>query len=401
MMNELRSEYYDIDELKEDLVELNRHDAEIMQSDVLAILNSFDLDDEEIDRFFHWLKEEEIELMGDKEEEMEEEDTEEESYEDEDESEEDSDEEEPDIKAKDSIKFYLQAIGRYPLLTAEEEIEIAKRIEKGRNNPDDPQLVQDGLAAREKMIKSNLRLVVSVAKKYTNRGMLLQDLIQEGNIGLAKAVDKFDYTRGNRFSTYATWWIKQGITRSIADFGNDVRKPVHMFEKHNKIRKVRRELTQKYGYEPTTEEIAEEMGCSTDEVEKILGFFQRPTSLDEKVRDEDKDTHIGDLIEDKNALSPEEYSDRKRMTEEIDQLLSSRLTEREERVIRLRFGLTDDGKARTLEEVGKELNVTRERVRQIEAKALRKIGHQRTRATSETLKAFLKDIDDRRSKKEK
>ncbi|MBW9212389.1 RNA polymerase sigma factor RpoD [Trueperella sp. zg.1013] len=261
----------------------------------------------------------------------------------------------------DSVKMYLKEIGRVPLLKAYEEVEIAKRIEQGDEE------------ARNILISSNLRLVVSIAKKYVGRGMQFLDLIQEGNMGLVKAVEKFDYTKGFKFSTYATWWIRQAITRAIADQARTIRIPVHMVETINKLTRVERSLVQKLSREPTPEEIAECLdGISADKVREIKKIALDPVSLETPIGEED-DSHLGDFIEDKDALSPDQYASNQLLKDEINDVLSG-LTEREEKVLRLRFGLYD-GRTRTLEEVGREFNVTRERIRQIEAKALRKLKH--------------------------
>ncbi len=264
-------------------------------------------------------------------------------------------------RVNDGVKMYLKEIGKVPLLKAKDELEIAKRIEAG-----------DELAKQE-LISANLRLVVSIAKKYVGRGMQFLDLIQEGNMGLVKAVDKFDYTKGFKFSTYATWWIRQAITRAIADQARTIRIPVHMVETINKLTRVQRQLVQKLGRDPSPAEIAAEMdGISPEKVVEIQRIALEPVSLETPVGEED-DSHLGDFIEDKEAVSPEQFANNQLLRDEINEVLSG-LTEREEKVLRLRFGL-DDGRTRTLEEVGREFNVTRERIRQIEAKALRKLKH--------------------------
>jgi len=264
------------------------------------------------------------------------------------------------ISIDDPVRMYLKEIGKVPLLTAEEEIEIAKRLEQGDES------------AKQKLAEANLRLVVSIAKRYVGRGMLFLDLIQEGNLGLIKAVEKFDYRKGFKFSTYATWWIRQAITRAIADQARTIRIPVHMVETINKLIRVSRQLLQEYGREPTPEEIAREMNISEAKVREIIKIAQEPVSLETPIGEEE-DSHLGDFIPDEDAPAPAEAASFALMKEQLMDVLDT-LTPREEKVLRLRFGL-DDGHQRTLEEVGKEFNVTRERIRQIEAKALRKLRH--------------------------
>lgn len=271
----------------------------------------------------------------------------------------------------DPVKVYLKEIGRVPLLSAEEEIELATRI-----NSDDEE-------AKKRLAESNLRLVVSIAKRYVGRGMQFLDLIQEGNLGLIKAVDKFDYTKGFKFSTYATWWIRQAITRAIADQARTIRIPVHMVETINKLIRVSRQLLQELGREPSPEEIAEEMGMPVERVREILKISQEPVSLETPIGEEE-DSHLGDFIQDDNVPVPAEAAAFTLLKEQLAEVLET-LTDREQKVLRLRFGL-DDGRARTLEEVGKEFNVTRERIRQIEAKALRKLRHP---SRSRKLKDYL------------
>ena len=373
-MNGYRNDYLDIEELKNDLRGMRERNEAIPQSELLMMLESFDLSEEETEHFLQWMKQENILLA-------------------EDEDLNDDDqlsvyEEGKPARINDSVKLYLQEIGKFPLLNAQQEVALAKRIEKGRENPEDSGLVQDGIEAKNELINANLRLVVSAAKRYTGRGLPFQDLIQEGNKGLMKATEKYDYRKGFKFSTYATWWIRQSISRAIDDYSELIRKPVHMVEKYKKIRKARHDLTQNNGCEPSIKELAEELDWSEEEVEKILDFFQQPASLEAPAKSDDEESRIGDFVEDKSAVSPYEYANSQRRTEEIDSLLSS-LNEREETIIRLRFGLTEDGKARTLEEVGKQLGVTRERVRQLEAKAIRRL---RRLAASEGVKAFLDEI---------
>ena len=275
------------------------------------------------------------------------------------------------IATDDPVRMYLKEIGKVPLLTAEEELEIAKRMADGDEE------------ARKKLSESNLRLVVSIAKRYVGRGMQFLDLIQEGNLGLIKAVEKFDYSKGYKFSTYATWWIRQAITRAIADQARTIRIPVHMVETINKLIRVSRQLLQEYGREPTPEEIAKEMGVSEEKVREITKIAQEPVSLETPIGEEE-DSHLGDFIPDDDIPAPAEAAAFTMLKEQLTDVLDT-LTPREEKVLRLRFGL-DDGRARTLEEVGKEFNVTRERIRQIEAKALRKLRHP---SRSKKLKDFL------------
>jgi len=276
-----------------------------------------------------------------------------------------------DIGLDDPVKMYLKDIGRVPLLSAEEEVELAKRMQ------------EDDVAAKKRLSEANLRLVVSIAKRYVGRGMLFLDLIQEGNLGLMKAVEKFDYQKGFKFSTYATWWIRQSITRAIADQARTIRIPVHMVETINKLTRVQRVLLQELGREPTPSEIAEKMGVTEERVREIQKIAQDPVSLETPIGEEE-DSHLGDFIEDEKTTTP---SDSVAFTMLKEQLLGvlDTLTPREEKVLRLRYGI-DDGKPRTLEEVGKEFNVTRERIRQIEAKALRKLRHP---SRSKKLKDFL------------
>ena len=264
------------------------------------------------------------------------------------------------ISIDDPVRMYLKEIGKVPLLTADEEIELAKRMETGDED------------AKHRLCEANLRLVVSIAKRYVGRGMLFLDLIQEGNLGLIKAVDKFDYRKGYKFSTYATWWIRQAITRAIADQARTIRIPVHMVETINKLIRVSRQLLQEYGREPQPEEIAEEMGISIDKVREIIKIAQEPVSLETPIGEEE-DSHLGDFLPDEDAPAPAEAAAFKLLKEQLMGVLGT-LTPREEKVLKLRFGL-EDGRQRTLEEVGKEFNVTRERIRQIEAKALRKLKH--------------------------
>lgn len=268
------------------------------------------------------------------------------------------------VSSDDPVRLYLKEIGKYPLLTTEEEIALAKQIAEGTP--------EEQAAAKKKLSEANLRLVVSIAKRYVGRGMQFLDLIQEGNLGLIKAAEKFDYTKGYKFSTYATWWVRQAITRAITDQARTIRIPVHMVETINKLIRVNRQLAQELGRDPTPAEIAKEMGISESKVREIIKIAQEPVSLETPIGEEE-DSHLGDFIEDENAPAPAEVASNAMMREQLQEVLHT-LTPREEKVIRLRFGL-EDGQAHTLEEVGKEFNVTRERIRQIEAKALRKIRH--------------------------
>lgn len=276
-------------------------------------------------------------------------------------------------KVNDPVRMYLKEIGVVPLLTNEEEQELAILVEKG------------DLEAKQRLAEANLRLVVSIAKRYVGRGMQFLDLIQEGNMGLMKAVDKFDYTKGFKFSTYATWWIRQAITRAIADQARTIRIPVHMVETINKLVREQRNLLQELGQDPTPEQIAERMDMTPDKVREILKIAQEPVSLETPIGEED-DSHLGDFIEDEVIENPVDYTTRVVLREQLDEVLDT-LTDREENVLRLRFGL-DDGKMRTLEDVGKVFNVTRERIRQIEAKALRKLRHP---SRSKPLRDFIED----------
>ncbi len=276
------------------------------------------------------------------------------------------------ISIDDPVRMYLKEIGRVPLLTAQEEVDLAKQMEAGDEE------------AQKRLAESNLRLVVSIAKRYVGRGMLFLDLIQEGNLGLIKAVEKFDYNKGYKFSTYATWWIRQAITRAIADQARTIRIPVHMVETINKLIRVSRQLLQKLGREPTADEIAKEMDVSVDRVREIMKIAQEPVSLETPIGEEE-DSHLGDFIEDQDAQAPADAASFQLLKEQLGEVLST-LTEREQKVLILRFGLDETGRARTLEEVGQSFGVTRERIRQIEAKALRKLRHP---SRSKKLKDFL------------
>lgn len=377
--------FNDLDELKGFLIELNKTKADIDQKDVIQALDRFDMTDDDIEAFYDWANEEGVDFV---EEEEVEEDLADDDYLLGDDEEENQDSERNIVinyedaskytKVNDPVKMYLKEIGRVPLLKADEEIEIAKRIEAGGPDAED---------AKKELVSANLRLVVAIAKKYTGRGMLFLDLIQEGNLGLIKAVDKFDYHKGFKFSTYATWWIRQAITRAIADQARTIRVPVHMVETINKMTRIQRQLVQELGRDPSAEEIAEKMGggMSADKVRDIQKIALDPVSLETPIGEED-DSHLGDFIEDESTISPTQFANNELLKEEIDLVLQT-LTEREEKVLRLRFGL-EDGRTRTLEEVGKEFDVTRERIRQIEAKALRKLKNP---TKCKRLKEFMDD----------
>ena len=368
-----------LDELKEDYIQVYKNDGQVLYKAVIDSLEKLELTDDEMDALMDWFNEEDIKLnedediteeMNDGDDDLLDDDDIDDDTDDDDEDGEKQREVIPDLSAysasstislNDPVKMYLKEIGRVPLLKPEDEPEIAKRIEEGDEE------------ARNLLISSNLRLVVSIAKKYVGRGMLFLDLIQEGNMGLVKAVEKFDYKKGFKFSTYATWWIRQAITRAIADQARTIRIPVHMVETINKLTRIQRQLVQELGRDPTAEEISERMdGISPDKVRDIQKIALEPVSLETPIGEED-DSHLGDFIEDKDALSPDQYASNELLKDEINNVLAG-LSEREEKVLRLRFGLVD-GRNRTLEEVGKEFNVTRERIRQIEAKALRKLKH--------------------------
>ena len=380
-----------LDDLKKECRRVFDLTGELKQKDVLEGLDRFDITDNDTDEFYDWLNEEKIDLAIEDDVEdfnMESDDAlAEETFDDVDNEDEEDSEHENHVdlstisdsvltysKVNDPVKMYLKEIGRVELLNAKDEVEIAKRIENGDEE------------AKKILISANLRLVVSIAKKYTGRGMLFLDLIQEGNMGLIKAVEKFDYRKGFKFSTYATWWIRQASTRAIADQARTIRIPVHMVETINKMTRIQRQLVQELGRDPSAEEIAEKMGTLTaDKVREIQKIALDPVSLETPIGEED-DSHLGDFIEDKDALSPDQYANNQLLRDEIDLVLKT-LTEREEKVLRLRFGL-EDGRTRTLEEVGKEFDVTRERIRQIEAKALRKLKNP---TKSKRLREFMDD----------
>ncbi|NEU32378.1 RNA polymerase sigma factor RpoD [bacterium LRH843] len=354
-----------IDQVKEQLVEIGKKKGVISYAEITEKLAVFDQDSDQMDEFFEYLGEQGIEVLNESEDAPETKEKDEEEFDLNDLS------VPPGIKINDPVRMYLKEIGRVPLLSAEEEIELAKRIEQGDEE------------AKRNLAEANLRLVVSIAKRYVGRGMLFLDLIQEGNMGLIKAVEKFDFEKGFKFSTYATWWIRQAITRAIADQARTIRIPVHMVETINKLIRVQRQLLQDLGREPSPEEVALEMELTPEKVREILKIAQEPVSLETPIGEED-DSHLGDFIEDQEALAPSDAAAYELLKEQLEDVLDT-LTDREENVLRLRFGL-DDGRTRTLEEVGKVFGVTRERIRQIEAKALRKLRHP---SRSKRLKDFL------------
>ena len=347
-----------MDKIKE-LIEKGKAKGALTYKEIMDMLEEIELDSDQIEKVYESLEALGIDVI------------------DEEEQEEESQDEELSISVPegvnidDPVRMYLKEIGKVALLTAEEEVELAKRMEAGDE------------AAKRKLVEANLRLVVSIAKRYVGRGMLFLDLIQEGNLGLIKAVEKFDYEKGFKFSTYATWWIRQAITRAIADQARTIRIPVHMVEPINKLIRVSRQLLQELGREPTPEEIAKEMNIPEDKVREIMKIAQEPVSLETPIGEEE-DSHLGDFIPDEEALAPSEAAAFTLLKEQLMDVLDT-LTDREEKVLRLRFGL-DDGRARTLEEVGKVFDVTRERIRQIEAKALRKLRHP---SRSKKLKDYL------------
>ena len=393
MANE-KLKFISLEEAKEFLLKSKEENADVSQKQFLDAVSALNLDDDTMDDLYNWIDENLIEFIDG--EELDEDEVLDDDLSDEDLDEEDSIAEEisqlektfanaSHAKINDPVKMYLKEIGQIPLLDPKEEPIIARQIQEGEEakeamkNPDlsDEEkkklakVIADGEQAKQTLISSNLRLVVSIAKKYVGRGMLFLDLIQEGNCGLIKAVEKFDYTKGFKFSTYATWWIRQSITRAIADQARTIRIPVHMVETINKLTRIQRQLVQDLGRDPLPEEIAEKMeNISAEKVREIQKIALDPVSLETPIGEED-DSHLGDFIEDKDTLSPDDYTNNQLLKDEINAVLQG-LTEREEKVLRLRFGLLD-GRTRTLEEVGKEFNVTRERIRQIEAKALRKL----------------------------
>lgn len=356
-----------IDQVKEQLLEAGKKRGNLSYAEISEKLAPYEQDSEQMDEFFEYLGEQGVDILNEGEEVVPSMDRV-------------AKEEEldlndlsvpPGIKINDPVRMYLKEIGRVHLLSAKEEVSLAKLIEEGDEE------------AKRRLAEANLRLVVSIAKRYVGRGMLFLDLIQEGNMGLIKAVEKFDYNKGYKFSTYATWWIRQAITRAIADQARTIRIPVHMVETINKLIRVQRQLLQDLGREPSPEEVSKEMDLTPDKVREILKIAQEPVSLETPIGEED-DSHLGDFIEDQEALAPSDAAAYELLKEQLEDVLDT-LTDREENVLRLRFGL-DDGRTRTLEEVGKVFGVTRERIRQIEAKALRKLRHP---SRSKRLKDFL------------
>lgn len=360
-----------LEQVKDQLTALGKKTGVLAYDDIAERLSSYELDSDQMDEFYEFLGDQGVEIVGDSEDADEDPAVKELAKEDDEEFDLNDLSVPPGVKINDPVRMYLKEIGRVDLLSAEEEINLATRIEQGDEE------------AKRRLAEANLRLVVSIAKRYVGRGMLFLDLIQEGNMGLIKAVEKFDYRKGFKFSTYATWWIRQAITRAIADQARTIRIPVHMVETINKLIRVQRQLLQDLGREPTPEEIAEDMDLTPEKVREILKIAQEPVSLETPIGEED-DSHLGDFIEDQDATSPSEHAAYELLKEQLEDVLDT-LTDREENVLRLRFGL-DDGRTRTLEEVGKVFGVTRERIRQIEAKALRKLRHP---SRSKRLKDFL------------
>ncbi len=361
-MEELKGK---VEEIKR-VIEIGKEKGTLTYSEIMDYLDSVEMTPEEIEKVYEALEQVGIEVVSDavmiekEKKENPEKDI-------------DSDLATEGVSVDDHVRMYLKEIGKVPLLSADREIELAQRMEQGDEE------------AKSELVEANLRLVVSIAKRYGGRGMLFLDLIQEGNLGLIKAVDKFDYRKGYKFSTYATWWIRQAITRAIADQARTIRIPVHMVETINKLIRVTRQLLQELGRDPLPEEIAVHMGVSEEKVREIIKISQEPVSLETPIGEEE-DSHLGDFIPDDEVPAPSEVATFTMMREQLTRALDT-LTPREEKVLRLRYGL-DDGRARTLEEVGKKFNVTRERIRQIEAKALRKLRHP---SRSKKLREFLND----------
>lgn len=358
MVNEIKT----FEQRKEELIKKGKEQGKITYEELATALKGLELDADSLDELYNALNENNIEIVSN--------------------DEEDGGDDKlllddstltKDLTINDPVRMYLKEIGQIKLLSMDEELLLADRIAEGDES------------AKNELAEANLRLVVSIAKRYVGRGMLFLDLIQEGNIGLMKAVDKFDVTKGYKFSTYATWWIRQAITRAIADQARTIRVPVHMVETINKLARIQRQLTLELNREPTEEELAAKMNIPVDKIKEIYKISQEPVSLETPIGEED-DSHLGDFIKDERNVSPEEYATNEMLKDEITEVLST-LTEREEKVIRLRFGL-EDGKSRTLEEVGQMFGVTRERIRQIEAKALRKLRHP---SRSRKLKDYMGD----------
>ncbi len=363
MVNNIKT----FDERIEELVNTGKEQGYLTYEQIAKKTIDLDLDSEALDKLYNALTENNIEVRAEDEEDGGEVDLKEEIIID------DVPDESKDMSVNDNVRMYLKEIGKISLLTLEEEQELSKRVASGDEK------------AKNILAESNLRLVVSIAKRYVGRGLLFLDLIQEGNIGLMKAVEKFDYDKGYKFSTYATWWIRQAITRAIADQARTIRVPVHMVETINKLARVQRQLTLELNREPSEEELAKKIGMSVEKIREVYKIAQEPVSLETPIGEED-DSHLGDFIKDERNMSPEEYATNEMLKQEISNVLLT-LTEREEKVIRLRFGL-EDGKSRTLEEVGQKFGVTRERIRQIEAKALRKLRHP---SRSRKLKDYMGD----------
>ncbi len=364
MINEIKG----YEERKEELVKKGKEKGFLTYEELASALKGLDLDADTLDDLYNVFNENNIAIVSE-----EENNGTNDSEEDGDKLLLDDDDLTKDLTINDPVRMYLKEIGQIKLLTMQEELDLADRILEGDET------------AKTTLAEANLRLVVSIAKRYVGRGMLFLDLIQEGNIGLMKAVDKFDVTKGYKFSTYATWWIRQAITRAIADQARTIRVPVHMVETINKLARIQRQLTLELNREPTEQELAKKMNVSIDKIREIYKISQEPVSLETPIGEED-DSHLGDFIKDERNMSPEEYATNEMLKDEISDVLLT-LTEREEKVIRLRFGL-EDGKSRTLEEVGQMFGVTRERIRQIEAKALRKLRHP---SRSRKLKDYMGD----------